>query len=133
MQEKKELTIAEKKKLLKSFSIIDSRVKLLSTEIDNELCNAAASTLSYADQLKIMLDELESERNKLYSLQARIIKAISELNDLRERQVLYLKYIGMDKGKGHRQLKLWQIAKEMNYSEDRVKRFHTAGLLHIKL
>ena len=77
--------------------------------------------------------QINDEIERLATLRDKISSAIQSMTDEREKRVLYLAYIGKSSASGQKRLKLHQIAREMNYSIDRIKQLHGTALLHIDL
>ena len=77
--------------------------------------------------------QINDEIYRLATLRDKISSAIQSMTDEREKRVLYLAYIGKTSASGQKRLKLHQIAREMNYSIDRIKQLHGTALLHIDL
>lgn len=77
----------------------------------------------------VRLEDLEKEKEKelrnMVRSHERIERAINSLEDTRERDVLFYRYV---KGMAWR-----EIAEKMVYSERHVRRLHGWGLLHIKI
>lgn len=144
------MTSKEKKRILLQYGEIDNYINDLQKELNSWRVRATAispvisdfpkggnfdgtKTERAVEQLVKIERQIKVETNELEKLRHKITSAIKALPDLRERRVLYLAYIGKSDGKRHKRLKLWQIAREMNYSVDRIKQFHGMALLHIKL
>lgn len=144
------MTSKEKKQILQRYGQIDDHINELQAEVDMWWSRATATSPVLSDMpkggsadgtkieraieriAKIEAD-IDDEIDELLILKHRIMTAIKELTDLNERRVIYLAYIGKVEYGKYRQLNLWQIAREMNYSYDRIRHIHGAALLHIKL
>lgn len=98
--------------------------------------NSCTDEALYKDCLK-KIDELnvkiEQQIDKLCDLKLRIFTAINELDSIAERTVLWLHYIGKTKNEHYNRLTLWQIGKELGYSEARIKQLHKSALEKLKL
>lgn len=79
----------------------------------------------YAATLDSLERELEEERKARVQAYERVEAAINALEDTREQDVLFYRYI-----KG---LAWWEIAGEMHYSERQIHRFHGRALAHLCL
>ena len=149
LKEKQTLTIDEKKLVLESYIILIDRVEELRTEVadlrdraDSLLSNIDGMPRSQAEASKVerALERIEKSISKLITEEDaacatinNVITAIGQLRDVRERQILSLKYIGEKKGSRYRRYKLWEIANRMGYSVDRIKQLHRQALRHIAL
>ena len=89
------------------------------------------------EQLERITRQIDDEVDRLLILRNRITRAISAMDNINEQRVLRLAYIGRTDGDirrpHYRQLRLWQIANEMNYSDVQIRRIHGAALLKIDL
>lgn len=143
------MTSQDKKKILLQFEHIDEHIKELKTEAEQWWERASlkspnisgmpkAQSLLTAQQralehLETILKQIDDETDRLLILRSDLMKSINQLNDIRERRVLYLKYIGKSDGDKYKRLTLNQIARVMHYSEIRVKQIHGHALFHIEL
>lgn len=144
------MTSREKKQILQQFGEIDNYINDLQEELNSWWVRATAvspvisdlpkggnsdgtKTERAVEHLVKIEQQINEETDELYKLRYKIVSAIKELPDLRERRVLYLAYIGKMDEKGYKRLKLWQIADEMGYSFDRIKQLHGTALLHIEI
>lgn len=143
------MTSQEKKKILLQFKHIDEHIKELELEENLwwERTNLKSPTISdmpkgqnkltaqqrAVEHLERIQSQIDEEIDRLLILRNDIIKATNKLTDVRERRIIYLAYIGKTDGNKYKRLTLFQIAKEMNYSYDRVKQLHGYALLHIDL
>lgn len=80
---------------------------------------------SYAASLDSLERELEEERKARVQAYERVEEAINALEDTREQDVLFYRYI-----KG---LAWWEVAEKMCYSERWVHMAHGRGLAHLKI
>lgn len=112
------MTRKEKKKLLQQYGAIDNRINTLIQEVE----------LSHRPS-----PAFKKELKELSAIRDQIIAAIEELSDVRERQVIYLAYIGKKQGERRVCLKQWQIANEMNYCSDTIKQIHSKALKNLRL
>lgn len=143
------MTVNEKKLILEKYKIFADRLEVLRKEVA-DLRNRAASLsanvsgmpLSKADGTKIerALENIERSILRLINEESavsqtidRVITAIDGLSDVRERQIMSLKYIGEKSGDTYRRYKLWEIANRMGYSVDRIQQLHSRALKKIKL
>ena len=147
------MTSQEKKKELINYSKIEKRIAELRDEIDC-LWDTTASILPNAvrggngdgnkvertyERIEKVTKLLEEEIDKLLLFEYKITKAIQTLPDINERRVLTLAYIGKvvpaRNGKTliHKRMALYNIAKELSYSYDRIKHIHGDALAHIDL
>lgn len=143
------MTSQDKKKILLQFEHIDEHIKELKAEAEQWWERASlkspdmsgmpkSQSLLTAQQralehLETVLKQIDDETDKLLILRSDLMKAINQLTDIRERRVLYLKYIGKSDGDKYKRLTLNEIAEEMHYSYDRIKQIHGYALLHIDL
>ena len=150
------MTSQEKKKILRSYAQIEKRVKELRDEIDllwkaptsttaNTECAPCAGngdgtkTERAYEKIEKLNSKLEQEIDEMLALEYRIVEAIQNLPDIIERRVLTLAYIGRvvpsknGKTVQHKRLSLFNIAKELAYSYDRVKHIHGDALFRIEL
>ena len=80
-----------------------------------------------------MNDKIKKEIDKLLELKSKILNAIFKIEDIREREILLLYYIGEKQPDGrYKQLLLWQIANKIGYSTGRVNHLHSDAVRHIK-
>lgn len=149
-------TSQEKKSILKSYGEIEGRVSELRDELEMLWdANALASPTSNEpvrgggedgnktertyELIEKLSELLESEIDELLLLEYRITQAIQQVPNIVERRVLTLAYIGKPatakngRALTHKRLSLFNIARELSYSYDRVKHIHGAALFHIKL
>lgn len=143
------MTSQDKKKKLLQFKDIDEHIKELEQEANQwwERANLKSPVISdmpkaqgaltaqqrALEHLEKIQSQIDNEIDKLLLLRNDIVKAINKLTDIRERRIIYLAYIGKTDGNKYKRLTLFQIAKEMNYSYDRIKHIHGIALLHIDL
>lgn len=144
------MTSKEKKRILLRYGEIDRHIDELEAEksfwwsrvtstspVMSDLPKGGGSdgTLLEVSVENIMKIEqqINDEIDRLATLRDKISSAIHSMTDEREKRVLYLAYIGKSSASGKKRLKLYQIAREMNYSERQVKRLHGYALLHIDL
>lgn len=143
------MTCKEKKELLNSFLKIEGRIKDLEDELEVLWSNATSAPPDTSgmpkgsggvnkienaiERMEKLVNLIDSERDELESVKYRIMAAVRELNDITERRIIHLKYIGKNDGKYHRPVCLWEIANELNYSLDWVKHLHNRALKHLKL
>lgn len=150
------MTSQEKKKILKGYAQIEKRVNELRDEIDM-LWKMPMSVTSIAgaiahggngdgkkmerayERIEKLTNKLEQEIDEMLLLEYKIVGAIQKLPDIIERRVLTLAYIGKSvpsrngKTVEHKRLSLFNIAKELSYSNDWIKHVHGNALLHIEL
>lgn len=130
----------EKRKYLESYRDSVYQISRIQAEIDElrELkasildCGAGKNRKGWKDdlssrisQLSTMEHKLKEEKQKRVRLYIEIMQAVNLVEDSKERDVLFYKYI-----KG---LTLWEISGKMGYSERHVQRLHGWGLLHLKI
>lgn len=142
------MTSKEKKQILLQYSDIDRHIDELQAELDMWWSRLSGGRLSdmpkggesdgteterAVERIIKIEQQIDDEIDELLIMRHKILSAINALSDVRERRVLYLAYIGKDNGDKRRRLKLWEIAREMNYSEIRIKQLHGTALLHIDL
>lgn len=115
------MTRNEKEEILKSFETAEQRC----VEIRKEML------LNDSEELRKALKHEESE---LTDILRNIENAIYSLNDIRERRVLWLKYVGkIENGKRNRLKYDWQIANEIGYSSAWVKKARGRALDKIRI
>jgi DNA-directed RNA polymerase specialized sigma24 family protein len=130
----------EKKKFLRGYRDSVRRIKRIGAEID-ELrtmrmgtsagngggrCKGRKCDLSgYAASLDRLERDLEEERKGRVRVYERITEAINGLEDTKEQDVLFYRYI-----KG---MTWWEIAEKMLYSERWVYMAHGRALTHLEL
>ena len=79
-----------------------------------------------------LLDELlKNEKAIINEKLMRIEAAIAKLDDDGEKRVLWLCYVGKIREGRRRRLLLWEVANEMGYSEDWVKKKHASALKNL--
>ncbi len=142
------MTNKEKKRILQSYAKIEGRLLELESELEFLEKNPMRpinltgtrgsgnnkSTIEAATERKEKLEKLiQEEYNDLQILKTRIVAAIKSLDDITERRIIFLKYIGKGSGKYHKTLPLWKIARELGYSVDRVNHLHGTALRNLKL
>lgn len=145
------MTSKEKKRILLQYGEIDRHIDELQAEksfwrsrvtsTSPVLSDIPKSGGSDGTKLEVAIEkiikieqQISDEIDRLVIQRDKISSAIQKLPDEREKSVLYLAYIGKTEYDGRqKRLKLWQIAREMNYSVDRIKQLHGTALLHIKL
>lgn len=150
------MTSQEKKRILKCYAQLDQRINELRDEIDilwSRATSVTSTTTGFVrggdgdgnkierayERIEKVTNILEQEIDKLLLLEHKITKAIQALPDITERRILMLAYIGKTvpsrsgKAVEHKRLSLFNIAKELAYSYDRVKHIHGNALLHIEL
>lgn len=130
----------EKKKLLWGYRDSVRRIRRIESEIEElRAMRMSASTgrggggskgwkndlSSYAASLDSLERELEEERKARVQAYERVEEAINALEDTREQDVLFYRYI-----KG---LAWWEVAEKMCYSERWVHMAHGRGLAHLKI
>lgn len=129
----------EKKKFLRGYRDSVRRIERIEAEID-ELrtmrmgtsagsggggCKSWKNDLSgYAATLDSLERDLEKEREAQKQVFAQIRAVIVSLEDEREQDVLFYRYI-----KG---LSWWEIAEKMIYSDRWVRKLHGRALMHLK-
>lgn len=139
------MTISEKKIILKSYAETEGRIRDLREQKRDFLLRFGSSangipggtvngtkTEKAVEHIENILYKLSQEEENLLAIEYRIVRAISDLNDVRQRRVLQMKYIG----KGVRYKQRWgfgRIAREMNYSERWIKEIHYNALRNLKL
>ena len=105
--------------ILDQFSVMEQRI----FELENEMNNSDDEILNelFAIEKKLLLKKLQQ-----------IQSAVMKLENVYERRVIWLHYIGeMNNGKRVR-LKIWQIANQMGYSFDWAKKTNASALKNIK-
>lgn len=130
----------EKKKFLWGYRDSVRRIRRIESEIEElRTMRMSASTgrggggskgwkndlSSYAATLDSLERELEEERRARVQAYERVEAAINALEDTREQDVLFYRYI-----KG---LAWWEIAEKTLYSDRHVRRLHGWGLLHLRI
>lgn len=139
----------EKKELLTSFNKIEGRVKELEAEL--EVLWSIATNISpnisgmpgasggfdkmvrSIEKMEELVKLIDAERDELEVVKLKIMTAIKGLDDITERRILHLKYIGQADGQYHDTMPLWKIANRLGYSLDRVKHKHSDAIAHLKL
>lgn len=115
------MTRSEKERFLKTFEVTEQRC----AEIRREML------INNSDELR---EALKREESELTDILRSIENAIHSLNDIRERRVLWLKYVGkIENGKRNRLKYDWQIANEMGYSSVWVKKARGRALDKIRI
>ncbi len=143
------MTSKEKKEILNSFILIESRIMELEEELEklwsratleSQSINGTPNGSGNTAKMQISIERMEKikklindERDELSLVQYKIMAAIKKLPNITERRIIYLKYIGKLNGKYHKNLPLWKIANKLGYSYDRVKHLHGLALLHLEL
>jgi len=143
------MTCKEKKELLNSFSKIEGRIKELEDELEALWSNATSSPVNTSgmprgsggvnkienaiERMERLVNLIDRERDELESVKFRIMAAVSELSNITERRVIHLKYIGKPDGQYHKTVPLWDIAKRLGYSIDRINHIHGEALQHLVL
>lgn len=143
------MTCREKKELLNSFLKIEGRIKDLEDELEVLWSNATSAPPDTSgmpkgsggvnkienaiERMEKLVNLIDSERDELESVKYRIMAAVRELNDITERRIIHLKYIGKPEGNYHRAMPLWKIANELGYSVDRINHLHIDALKKLKL
>lgn len=129
----------EKKKFLWGYRDSVRRIKRIESEIEElRAMRMGVSTgrgggskgwksdlSNYAATLDGLEKELEREWKDRVDVYERVEAAINALEDTREQDVLFYRYI-----KG---LAWWEIAEKTLYSDRHVRRLHGWGLLHLKV
>lgn len=144
------MTSKEKKRILLRYSEIDRHIDELAAEKSFWWSRVTSTSPVMSDMpkggksdgtlLEVSVEnimkieqQINDEIDRLATLRDKISSAIQSMTDEREKRVLYLAYIGKSSASGQKRLKLHQIAREMNYSIDRIKQLHGTALLHIDL
>lgn len=142
------MTSKEKKQILLQYSDIDRHIDELQSELDMWWSRLSGGRLSdmpkggsndgteterAVERIIKIEQQIDDEIDELLIMRHKILSAINTLRDVRERRVLYLAYIGKKDGDNRKRLKLWEVAREMNYCVDRIKQLHGTALLHIDL
>lgn len=144
------MTSKEKKQILLRYGEIDQHIDELKAEKASWWSRVTSTSPVVSDMpkgggsdgtlLEVSVEkiikienQINDEIDRLVTLRDKISSAIQSLTDEREKRVLYLAYIGKSSASGKKRLKLHQIAREMNYSVDRIKQLHGTALLHIEL
>lgn len=142
------MTVEEKKEILEDYGKLIDRIETTRKEVSDLKARVVALSNTISELPRGEADGSKTERaiesieraiNNLIAEEceacetvARIVNAISNLHDTRERQILSLKYIGEKKGSKYKCYCLWEIANRMGYSIDRIKQLHRRGLRNIK-
>lgn len=93
----------------------------------------------FTENVEKLEKELWRERTKLVSTEKRVMKAIARLSNVRERNVLYLRYIVLpienskQKRWERKRVTLDAVAERMNYETDTVQRIHSAAIKNLNL
>lgn len=144
------MTSKEKKRILLRYGEIDRHIDELEAEKSFWWSRVTSTSPVMSDMPKVggsdgtllevslekiikIEQQINDEIDRLATLRDKISSAIQSMTDEREKRVLYLAYIGKSSASGQKRLKLHQIAREMNYSVDRIKQLHGTALLHIEL
>ena len=142
------MTSKEKKQILLQYSDIDRHIDELQAELDLWWARLSGGRLSdmpkggssdgteterAVERIIKIEQQIDDEIDELLIMRHKILSAINALNDVRERRVLYLAYIGKESGDGRRRLMLWQVANEMHYSVDMINILHGRALKHLEL
>ncbi len=121
----------EKKEILLMFGSIDEHINCLLEELERW---HRITDGEHVKKLKQLEGEINSEIDALITLRKTIEIAVMKLPDIRQRKILNLCYIGrLNTNGNYKRLKLWQIAKEMNYSVDTVSNLHREAIRNLKL
>lgn len=123
------MTSKEKKAILLQFSLINDRLCELNKELD--LWDFLPT--KDIETGENIIKQIEKETDKLLKMRAKITDAINKIDDITEKRVLMLAYIGEPKQAHYERLKLWQIANKLHYSIDRIKQIHCKALEHIEI
>lgn len=135
------MTILEKIKILEQYRGLTKRIKNIEESIMNLRLSVLPSGFDYskdkvqtsptdqmpeyAAELDEMITMLEKKRKQLTEVMIRIEKAITQMDNHDEANLLYMRYI---------QFKYWEdIANELHVSEKTVYRIKDSALQNIKL
>lgn len=143
------MTVEEKKLILGNYGIYITRVETVRRKVEelkkrsvalsaniSELPQGQADgskTERAIESIERAIAELIAEECAACDTIERIISSISKLSDPRERQILTLKYVGEKVGAEYKYYRLWEIARKMGYSIDRIKQLHKRALRNVKL
>ncbi len=143
------MTVEEKKLILGNYGIYITRVETARKKVEELKKRSVALTANISELPQGQADgskverAIESIEHAIAELIAeecaacdtidRIINSISKLSDPRERQILTLKYVGEKDGTGYKYYRLWEIARKMGYSTDRIEQLHRAALRKLQL
>ena len=139
------MTDKAKKDILNQFVMLDMHVNELIADKNYFIgfCKSAISFSNVVTQKEIYLQHLETTAaldleyqkyiDKLCESKENILSAVNSLQNITERSVVQLYYIGKLKNGKYKRLMLWQIANELGYSEDRIKHIHINAIKHLEL
>ena len=106
------------KAILNQFAVMEERI----TELENEIRQSDDEILK-----ELFAIEKECLTKKLQQIQS----AVMRLDNVHERRMIWLHYIGeINNGKRVR-LKIWQIANRMNYSFDWAKKVNASAIKNL--
>ena len=143
------MTVTEKKEILKQFAQLDLFINSLLDDQKHLTCllETSASIMDSAQKsgtsnnkikqciqkIDILNQKTEQQIDKLCDLKERILDAVSRLENVTERSILWLHYIGKLQNGRYKRLALWQIAAQLNYSEIWIKQLHKTALEKLKI
>lgn len=112
----------------KQEQIDDLRSRASSTALhtDSERVQSSGVKDKISDCIAKVVDlcvEINEDIDKFVDLKAEVMHTIDSLEDLEERRVLYCRYF--------QYMKFYDIAEEMNYSQETVYRLHRSGIKKI--
>ena len=140
------MTNKEKKKILKQFAKCDAHIAQLQKEKEEIYSSIKTSNfenvpgerqnMSVPEKAMKLIEDInnkiKNETDKLLELKSKIFNAILEVENITEREILILYYIGEKQPDGrYKQFFLWQIANKIGYSTDRVNHLHCDAVKHI--
>lgn len=125
------MTSKEKKSRLLQFAQMEKRIEELTMEREH-LIKTLEFKPENIEKIKLIDNMLNEEIDMLIDELEYITTAIKNIPSVSERRILWLHYVGkLEHGK-RRRLMLWEIANEISYSLDWVKRAHIKALNKIK-
>ena len=134
------MTVQEKKRILQQYAFLLAHIKNLEMEIDMLRQSQMSASVNmgdgmprslggpsdlsdYAVKLESLLGHLEKTKERCITTKLMIETAITELPDIRERNLLWLRYV--------RCMSWDEVALELKYEIRQVFRIHGQALLHI--
>lgn len=134
------MTVQEKKRILQQYAFLLAHIKNLEMEIDMLRQSQMSASVNmgdgmprslggpsdlsdYAVKLDSLLSHLEKTRERCIRTKLMIETAITEMPDIRERNLMWLRYV--------RCMSWDEVALELKYEIRHVFRIHGQALLHI--
>lgn len=126
------MTNLEKKRRLLRYSNLEKHVDELMEEKDR-LLSLEGINGGTIEKIKLINKRINEEIDELIDELEYISLAIRNVSNINERRVLWLRYVGKIKNGKRERLYLWEVANEMAYSSDHIKKVHANAIRHLKI